>query len=72
MTSELKRNYWKARIGSTVQASNPRGARAVGTLIAVVDGVWGYGGDAVALELDASDDRGLRHWPAGMCTVEAS
>lgn len=62
----------QARIGGIVQASNQRGAQAVGTLLGVTDGVWGYGGDAVALELDAKDDRGLRHWPAGMCTTEAN
>ena len=72
MTSEQKRNYWTARIGSIVRASNQRGAPAVGTLLGVTDGVWGYGGDAVALELDAQDDRGLRHWRAGMCTAEIS
>jgi hypothetical protein len=61
MTSEQQRNYWTARISSIVHAASQRGARAVGTLIAVTGGVWGYGGDAVALELDVKDDRGLRH-----------
>lgn len=35
MTSEHKRDYWKARIGSIVQTSNQRGARAIRTLLAV-------------------------------------
>jgi hypothetical protein len=40
MTSEQKRNYWTARIGSIVRASNHRGAQAVGTLLNVTDGVY--------------------------------
>ena len=72
MSPDQKRNYWPTQIGRQVSAKNYRGVTASGMLLAVVPGVWGYGGDSVALELDVSDDRGLCHWPAALCVVVES
>lgn len=68
-TSEQKRAYWSAMIGKRIAARNHRDFEAVGTLLSVCAGVWGYGGDSVALVLDVKDDRGLREWPAALCSV---
>lgn len=69
MTSDQKREYWSVRIGMVVDAANYRGERVTGTLLAVDNGVWGYGGDSVALRLNVRDGRGLNHWPAGACVA---
>lgn len=69
MTPDQKRSYWEAHIGRRVSAKNYRDVTAEGTLLSVCSGVWGYGGDSVALVLDVKDDRGLCHWPASLCVV---
>jgi hypothetical protein len=71
MSIEQKREFWRARIGQSVQASNYRGANAAGTIVDVRGGIWGCGGDAVALILDVKEDWGMDYWPAGRCTPSA-
>lgn len=66
---QQKQEFWGMQIGKTVAARNYRGATAHGRLLGVRNGLWGYGGDSVALVLDVIDDWGQSHWPAGLCTV---
>ena len=65
-----KRAYWDQQIGKKVAAQNYRGETVSACLLRVVSGVWGYGGDSVALVLDAKDSHGLEFWPAGLCSVD--
>lgn len=71
--AEKKRQYWISLIGKRIDASDGRGGRAIGTLLAVHDGtalpgkVWGYSGDAVALSLAVTPRTDVHYWPAGMC-----
>lgn len=69
MSVTEKKALWNDRVGKLVVATNYRGITATGTLLAVGDGVWGYGGDAVALKLDVQDDWGSEHWPADRCRL---
>ena len=64
-----KMDYWKAQIGKTINAKGYRDNTATGTLLGVGYGLWGYGGDSVALELDVADHDGTYTWPAGLCEV---
>ena len=64
-----KREHWDKQVGKTVSAQNHRGETATGCLLGVVSGVWGYGGDSVALVLDVKDTRCSEFWPAGLCAV---
>ena len=43
---------YKSKIGKKVAAQNYRGETVSACLLRVVSGVWGYGGDSVALVLD--------------------
>jgi hypothetical protein len=64
-----KRTYWEAQVGRIVIVRNYRGDTAEGLLLKVCDGVWGYGGDAVALQLTECNSHGLAFWPAGLAEV---
>lgn len=66
-----KTDVWRARVGQMVDATSYRGCTATGRLMEVLAGVWGYGGDAVALKLDVKDDRGSDCWPADKCRIAA-
>lgn len=69
---QQKQEFWSAQLGKTVIAKNYRGFTATGQLLEIRDGLWGYGGDSVALVLDVNDDWGQPHWPAGLCKVADS
>lgn len=64
-----KRAYWEAQIGNPIHAQNYRGEVGQGILVSVRGGVWGYGGDSVALQLSVADPDGQDTWPAGKCKV---
>ncbi len=66
-----KKELWMARVGQMVDATNYRGKSATGRLLEVGAGLWGYGGDAVALKLDVKDDDGSDFWPADKCRIAA-
>lgn len=64
-----KKAYWEAQVGRIVKVRNNLGDNAEGLLLKVSYGVWGYGGDAVALHLSECDSRGRPCWPAGLAEV---
>lgn len=64
-----KKRYWQGQIGKLVSARSYRDYAASGILLEVRDGLWGYGGDSVALRLDQVDDQGLPFFPADKAHV---
>lgn len=64
-----KKAYWEAQVGRIVKVRNNLGDNTEGILLEVCYGVWGYGGDAVALQLTECDSRGLAYWPSGLAEV---
>lgn len=67
-----KKSFWRARIGELVTGQSYQGEIATGQLLDVVAGVWGYGGDAVALVLDVKNNLGSQHWPADKCKPQTA